>query len=69
MKFKNGNADGADPCTASVMRRISPFYSVMFVVLMRLTYIPELSLWLPRLRFHLVASPPPVSHLTSHDLR
>jgi TRAP-type C4-dicarboxylate transport system permease large subunit len=44
-----GSADGADPCTASVIRRISPFYSVMFVVLMRVTYIPELSFCLPRL--------------------
>src|SRR5580698_1701710 len=32
-----------------VMRRIWPFYGVMFVVLMLVTYIPELSLWLPRL--------------------
>jgi tripartite ATP-independent transporter DctM subunit len=31
-----------------VMRRIWPFYGVMFAVLMLVTYIPELSLWLPR---------------------
>src|SRR6201986_1526161 len=30
-----------------VMRRIWPFYGVMFAVLMLVTYIPELSLWLP----------------------
>jgi tripartite ATP-independent transporter DctM subunit len=32
-----------------VMRRIWPFYAVMFAVLMLVTYLPELSLWLPRL--------------------
>jgi tripartite ATP-independent transporter DctM subunit len=32
-----------------VMRRIWPFYIVMFLVLMLVTYIPEISLWLPRL--------------------
>ena len=32
-----------------VMRRIWPFYGVMFLVLMLVTYLPELSLWLPRL--------------------
>jgi tripartite ATP-independent transporter DctM subunit len=32
-----------------VMQRIWPFYGVMFAVLMLVTYIPELSLWLPRL--------------------
>jgi tripartite ATP-independent transporter DctM subunit len=32
-----------------VMRRIWPFYGVMFVVLMLVTYIPAISLWLPRL--------------------
>jgi tripartite ATP-independent transporter DctM subunit len=32
-----------------VMRRIWPFYGVMFAVLMLVTYLPELSLWLPRL--------------------
>jgi len=32
-----------------VMRRIWPFYGVMFAVLMLVTYIPKLSLWLPRL--------------------
>ena len=31
-----------------VMRRIWPFYGVMFVVLMLVTYIPAISLWLPR---------------------
>jgi len=31
-----------------VMRRIWPFYGVMFAVLMLVTYIPDLSLWLPR---------------------
>jgi tripartite ATP-independent transporter DctM subunit len=32
-----------------VMRRIWPFYAVMFVVLMLVTYLPAISLWLPRL--------------------
>src|SRR5690349_1167599 len=32
-----------------VMRRIWPFYGVMFAVLMLVTYLPELSLWLPRI--------------------
>jgi tripartite ATP-independent transporter DctM subunit len=32
-----------------VIRRIWPFYGVMFIVLMLVTYIPEVSLWLPRL--------------------
>jgi tripartite ATP-independent transporter DctM subunit len=32
-----------------VMRRIWPFYGVMFLVLMLVTYIPSISLWLPRL--------------------
>jgi tripartite ATP-independent transporter DctM subunit len=32
-----------------VMRRIWPFYGVMFLVLMLVTYIPALSLWLPHL--------------------
>src|ERR1700716_3636542 len=32
-----------------VMREIWPFYGVMFFVLMLVTYIPELSLWLPRM--------------------
>jgi tripartite ATP-independent transporter DctM subunit len=32
-----------------VMRRIWPFYGVMFAVLMLVTYIPAISLWLPRL--------------------
>ena len=29
-------------------RSIWPFYGVMFAVLMLVTYIPDLSLWLPR---------------------
>jgi tripartite ATP-independent transporter DctM subunit len=32
-----------------VMREIWPFYGVMFFVLMLVTYLPALSLWLPRL--------------------
>jgi tripartite ATP-independent transporter DctM subunit len=32
-----------------VMRRIWPFYGVMFAVLMLVTYFPAISLWLPRL--------------------
>jgi tripartite ATP-independent transporter DctM subunit len=32
-----------------VMRKIWPFYAVMFAVLMMVTYIPALSLWLPSL--------------------
>jgi tripartite ATP-independent transporter DctM subunit len=32
-----------------VMRKIWPFYGVMFLVLMLVTYIPALSLWLPSL--------------------
>lgn len=32
-----------------VMKHISPFYGVMFLVLMPVTYIPGISLWLPRL--------------------
>ena len=32
-----------------VMRRIWPFYAVMFAVLMLVTYLPAISLWLPRL--------------------
>src|SRR5471032_1321833 len=31
-----------------VMRKIWPFYGVMFFVLMIVTYLPEVSLWLPR---------------------
>src|SRR5712672_311905 len=31
-----------------VMRKIWPFYAVMFFVLMCVTYLPEISLWLPR---------------------
>jgi TRAP-type C4-dicarboxylate transport system permease large subunit len=30
-----------------VMREIWPFYGVMFIVLMLVTYIPSISLWLP----------------------
>jgi TRAP-type C4-dicarboxylate transport system permease large subunit len=30
------------------MRKIWPFYAVMFLVLMVVTYVPEVSLWLPR---------------------
>src|SRR5579862_3511799 len=32
-----------------VMRKIWPFYAVMFAVLMLVTYLPALSLWLPRM--------------------
>src|SRR5271156_2771807 len=32
-----------------VMKQIWPFYGVMFLVLMLVTYIPSISLWLPRL--------------------
>jgi tripartite ATP-independent transporter DctM subunit len=32
-----------------VMRRIWPFYGVMFFVLILVTYIPAISLWLPHL--------------------
>jgi tripartite ATP-independent transporter DctM subunit len=35
-----------------VMREIWPFYGVMFMVLMLVTYLPELSLWLPRMVLH-----------------
>jgi tripartite ATP-independent transporter DctM subunit len=35
-----------------VMREIWPFYGVMFIVLMLVTYLPELSLWLPRVVLH-----------------
>jgi tripartite ATP-independent transporter DctM subunit len=31
-----------------VMKKIWPFYAVMFFVLMCVTYLPEVSLWLPR---------------------
>jgi TRAP-type C4-dicarboxylate transport system permease large subunit len=31
-----------------VMREIWPFYGVMFLVLMLVTYVPMISLWLPR---------------------
>ena len=32
-----------------VVREIWPFYGVMFFVLMLVTYIPSVSLWLPRI--------------------
>jgi tripartite ATP-independent transporter DctM subunit len=32
-----------------VMRRIWPFYAIMFAVLMLVTYLPAISLWLPRM--------------------
>ena len=32
-----------------VMRRIWPFYGMMFAVLMLVTYLPSISLWLPKL--------------------
>jgi TRAP-type C4-dicarboxylate transport system permease large subunit len=32
-----------------VVREIWPFYGVMFFVLMLFTYIPSVSLWLPRM--------------------
>ena len=32
-----------------VVREIWPFYGVMFLVLMLVTYIPSVSLWLPRI--------------------
>ena len=32
-----------------VAREIWPFYGVMFLVLMLVTYIPSVSLWLPRM--------------------
>jgi TRAP-type C4-dicarboxylate transport system permease large subunit len=31
-----------------VMKKIWPFYGVMFFVLMLVTYVPLLSLWLPK---------------------
>jgi TRAP-type C4-dicarboxylate transport system permease large subunit len=31
------------------MRKIWPFYGVMLLVLMLVTYLPAISLWLPRL--------------------
>jgi TRAP-type C4-dicarboxylate transport system permease large subunit len=30
-----------------VLRKIWPFYAVMFAVLMLVTYLPQISLWLP----------------------
>ena len=35
-----------------VMRKIWPFYAVMFFVLMLVTYLPEISLWLRRHMLH-----------------
>src|ERR1700739_60408 len=35
-----------------VMRKIWPFYAVMFLVLMFVTYVPAISLWLPRHILH-----------------
>ena len=35
-----------------VMRQIWPFYGVMFIVLMLVTYVPSLSLWMVRLVVH-----------------
>src|ERR1041384_7302698 len=35
-----------------VMRQIWPFYGVMFIVLMLVTYVPALSLWMVRLVAH-----------------
>jgi TRAP-type C4-dicarboxylate transport system permease large subunit len=32
-----------------LVREIWPFYAVMIVVLMLVTYLPAISLWLPRL--------------------
>src|SRR6516225_9969375 len=34
-----------------IMRTIWPFYGVMFFVLMLVTYVPSISLWLPKLLF------------------
>jgi TRAP-type C4-dicarboxylate transport system permease large subunit len=31
-----------------VMRKIWPFYALMFGVLMLVTYLPPISLWLPQ---------------------
>src|SRR5579863_2365746 len=38
-----------DVTIEQVLRRIWPFYAVMIAVLMLVTYLPQLSLWLPRL--------------------
>ena len=38
-----------DVTIEQVLRRIWPFYGVMFLVLMLVTYIPSISLWLPRM--------------------
>ena len=35
-----------------VMRKIWPFYAVIFFVLMLVTYLPEISLWLRRHVLH-----------------
>ncbi len=37
-----------DVTIEQVLQRIWPFYAVMFLVLMLVTYLPEISLWLPR---------------------
>ena len=34
---------------ATAVREIWPFYGVMFFVLMLVTYLPSVSLWLPRM--------------------
>jgi len=34
---------------ASVLKPLLPFYGVLFALLLAVTYIPALSLWLPRL--------------------
>src|SRR6202790_88732 len=39
----------AEVTIEQVLRRIWPFYGVMFAVLMLVTYLPQISLWLPRL--------------------
>src|ERR1700689_1928545 len=38
-----------DVSMEAVLRKIWPFYAVMFAVLMLVTYLPQLSLWLPHL--------------------
>jgi len=43
-----GCAVGRVPMEA-VVRQLWPFYGVMFIVLMLVTYVPAISLWLPRL--------------------
>ena len=44
-----GELDGAP----AVMRTILPFYSALTAALLAVTYIPEFSLWLPRLAGYL----------------